>query len=232
MAFRPGLWPTLTVLACLPVLVMLGTWQLDRSAWKTALIAELEQRQAEAPVALPPTADLDASWTHRRVAVTAALASEPALRFGVRARAAEPGHLVLQRAELEDGRALVVNRGWRADRAATPLATPAEPVPLAGVLRWIDGLEPAPFTPANDPAANRWFWYDLAALEAAFGADLLPVVLEVTEGPAADGVPLPEPVVVDLPNNHLGYALTWFGLALGLAVIYLVFGFQRERNAA
>lgn len=232
MAFRPGLWPTLTVAACLPVLVTLGSWQLDRAAWKTALIAELEQRQGEDAVALPPTGELDAGWNHRRVAAEARLAPEPALRFGVQARGVEPGHRLLQRADLADGRALVVNRGWRADRASEALATPDGTVTLTGVLRWIEGLEPAPFTPANDPAANRWYWYDHAALETAFARDLLPVVLEVTEGETGPGVPVPQPVVVDLPNNHLGYAFTWFGLALGLAAIYVLFGFQRGRNEA
>jgi surfeit locus 1 family protein len=232
MAFRPGLWPTVTVLLCLPVLVMLGTWQLDRLAWKTALIDALRTRQAEAPVALPASAALDPSWNHRRVVVRAALRAQPALRYGVVARGSEPGHLVLQAAELPDGRRLVVNRGWRSDRPADPLATPAGASDLIGVARWIDDVEPRPFTPANDPGGNRWYWYERGALETVFGHPVLPVVLEVTEGPGGPGAPVPQPVVVDLPNNHLGYALTWFGLALSLVVIYLVFGFTRKRTAA
>jgi surfeit locus 1 family protein len=232
MAFRPGLWPTLTVALCIPVLVTLGTWQLDRLAWKTALIDELRTRQNEAPLSLPPTANLDPSWTHRRVAVRAALQDTPALRFGVVARGNEAGHLVLQVARLPDGRHLVINRGWRSDRASEPLATPTGFVPVQGVVRWIADSAPGMFTPANDPAGNRWYWYDLEALETTFGQNVLPVVLEVTEGPGGPGAPLPQPVVIDLPNNHLGYALTWFGLALSLGVIYLVFGFTRERTTA
>ncbi|TVQ33733.1 MAG: SURF1 family protein [Geminicoccaceae bacterium] len=231
MAFRPGLWPTLTVLLSLPILATLGSWQLDRSAWKTALIAELEARQAEAPVPLD-LGRLDAGWEHRRVVVSASLAPEPALRFGVEVQGIEPGHRILQLATLDDGTPVVVNRGWFPERAAVPLVTPGAAVELIGVVRWIEDRRPAPFTPANDAPRNRWYWYEWDALETAFATALLPLVIDVTEGPTGPGLPVPQPVVVDLPNNHLGYAMTWFGLALGLAVIYVAFGLQRGRGAA
>ncbi|MEO1092482.1 MAG: SURF1 family protein [Pseudomonadota bacterium] len=231
MAFRPGLVPTAMVLIALPVLLGLGTWQVQRLHWKTALIATLERTAAEAPVALPTTGELDPDWTHRRVRVEARISPTPAFRFGAFNQDGVLGHRVLQLATLADGRRFVVDRGWRSDRAALPLATPAGTTTLVGALRWIGDVQPGWMTPDNDPAGGRWYWYDHAALEAAFGAELLSVVMVVTEAPDMAGAPTPRPVAVRLPNNHLGYAVTWYGLAAVLLVIYVIYGRSRARSA-
>ncbi len=230
--FRPGLWPTLTVVLGLPLLLALGTWQVQRLAWKTELIATLEARHAEAAVALPATDALGPDWTHRPVRVRGELVPAPVLRFRLERQQGRPGHDVLQLARLEDGRALVVNRGWRAEDAP-PVRTPRGEVTLTGPLRWIaDETHRWPL-PANDPAANRWYWYDRAALAAVFDAEVMPVVLVASEGalPPGPAVPVPQPMAVDLPNNHLGYAITWYGLAVALVAIYALYGLKRGKAA-
>jgi surfeit locus 1 family protein len=231
MLFRPGLWPTLTLVAGLPLLLTLGTWQVHRLQWKTDLIATLEARHGQAPVALPASDALGPDWAHRPVRVRAELAAEPVLRYGVERQQARPGHDVLQLARLADGRALVVNRGWLAEDAP-PVRTPAGEVALTGPLRWIGDLERRWPTPANDPAANRWYWYDRDALADAFDAEVLPVVMVASDGVLEPGpaVPVPQPMAVNLPNNHLGYAMTWYGLAVALIVIYALYGLRRGKE--
>jgi surfeit locus 1 family protein len=229
--FRPGLWPTLTLLVGLPLLLTLGTWQVQRLEWKTELIATLEARHGEAPVALPATTALGPDVAHRPIRVSAELEPAPVLRYGVERQQARPGHDVLQLARLADGRALVVNRGWIAEDAP-PVETPEGTVTLTGPVRWIADLERRWPTPANDPQANRWYWYDQDALARAFGAEVLPVVLVASERVLAPGpaVPVPQPMVVDLSNNHLGYAITWYGLAVALIVIYALYGLKRGKD--
>jgi surfeit locus 1 family protein len=229
--FRPGLWPTLTLVLGLPLLLTLGTWQVQRLEWKTDLIAMLEARHGAAPVALPATGALGPDFAHRPVRVTAELRPEPVLRYGVERQQGRPGHDVLQLARLADGRALVVNRGWLAEDAP-PVATPAGEVTLTGPVRWIADLERRWPTPANDAPANRWYWYDQDALADAFGAEVLPVVLVSSERvlPAGPAVPVPQSMAVNLPNNHLGYAITWYGLAVALIVIYALYGLKRGKE--
>lgn len=229
--FRPGLWPTLTVVLGLPLLLTFGTWQVQRLAWKTELIATLEERHAEPPVALPASAELGPELAHRPVRVRAELQPQPVLRYGVERQQGRPGHAVLQLARLDDGRALVVNRGWLAEDAP-PVDTPAGEVTLSGPLRWIADRSKSWATPANDPAANRWYWYDQAALARAFDADVLPVVLVASERvlPPGPAVPVPQPMAVNLPNNHLGYAITWYGLAVALIAIYTLYGLTRGKD--
>ena len=229
--FRPGLWPTLTLLLGLPLLVTLGTWQVQRLAWKTELIATLEARHGQAAIALPATAGLGPDLAHRPVRITAELAPEPVLRYGVERQQGRPGHDVLQLARLDDGRALVVNRGWLAEDAP-PVRTPAGEVVLTGPLRWIGDAARSWPTPMNDLADNRWYWYDRQAFARAFDAEVLPVVLVASEGvlPAGPAVPVPQPMAVNLPNNHLGYAITWYGLAVVFVVIYALYGLKRGKD--
>ena len=103
---------------------------------------------------------------------------------------------------------------------------------LTGPVRWIGDAARHWATPANDPAANRWYWYDRAALADAFGAEPLPVVLVESRGvlPPGPAVPVPQPMAVNLPNNHLGYAITWYGLAVALVVIYALYGRKRAKE--
>ncbi len=232
-AFRPGLWPTLTVLFALPVLLMLGTWQVKRLEWKSELIASMEARSTAPPTALPSNTALEPTLDYRHVEVQATLQSEPALRFGLTRLQGAPAHNVLQLATLADGRHLVVDRGAvSADTALPP--TPEGERTLDGYVRWIGDDERQWPVPPNEPDANRWYWYDRAALEDVFGVQLLPVVLVLapTSTSLQPAAPVPQPLAIDLPNNHLGYAITWYGLAVSLVVIYGVYGHQRGKGNA
>ena len=204
--FRPRLWPTLIALPAICVLLGLGFWQLERLEWKTELIAAREAALAAPPVELPVllTSDLD----HRRVEVRGQYMSEQGQRYGLRPRNGALGYELLTPMRLADGRALLVNRGWRPE-GAPPTEGPEGEVALEGLLRFPG--PPGPFAPEHEPGTERWLWYDLAGLERRLGVELAPAVLEL-ETPAGAG----------LSNNHLQYALTWFALAAALGAIYLV----------
>ena len=82
--------------------------------------------------------------------------------------------------------------------------------------------------PDNDPARNMWFWYDISAMAAQAGAsNSLPVVIEAGNAPNPGGFPIGGQTNVNIANNHLQYAFTWFSLAITLIVIYFVFHWRR-----
>ena len=87
--------------------------------------------------------------------------------------------------------------------------------------------QPGWFTPDNQPDQGLWFSYDLPALERALGVELLPVVLEADATPNPGGLPLGGQTRTELPNNHLQYVITWYGLALALLAIYVAFSLER-----
>jgi surfeit locus 1 family protein len=224
----------LPALLAFAVLIALGIWQIERKAWKEALIAALTERVAAPPQALPAAKD----WAkleravdeYRRVSFTASFDNaREALVFAAatafRPDVTSPGDWVFTPARLTDGRVIVVNRGFVPDARRDPKSRPqgqiTEPIEITGALRWPD--ERHWFTPADDPAHNLWFARDPAGIAAAKDLDakmVAPFYIE-QEAPTPPGaLPQPGKLVVALPDNHLQYALTWFGLAAVLAAVF------------
>jgi surfeit locus 1 family protein len=226
----------LPALLAFVVLIGLGTWQIERKAWKEALIATLAERLATPPQALPSAADwpkLDRdSNEYRRVKFTATFDNaHEALVFAApsafRPDVTGPGYWVLTPARRSDGSIVIVNRGFVPDARRDPQSRPqgqiADAIEITGALRWPD--DRYWFTPADDAAHNLWFSRDPAGIAAVKGLDpktVAPFYVE-QEAPTPPGnLPQPGKLVVTLPDNHLQYALTWYGLA---AVLAGVFGF-------
>jgi surfeit locus 1 family protein len=217
-------------------LIALGTWQIERKAWKEALIASLTERLSELPQTLPSAKDwgkLDrASDEYRRVKFTASFDNtREALVFATgsafRPDVISPGYWVFTPARLADGSVVVVNRGFvpdvRRDPKSRPQGQMTEPTEMTGALRWPD--ERHWFTPADDPAHNLWFTRDSVGIATAKGLDpktiaVAPFYVEQEAPTPPGGLPQPGKLVVALPDNHLQYALTWYGLAAVLAVVF------------
>jgi surfeit locus 1 family protein len=228
--FRPGVGATLAALAGIAVLLALGTWQAQRLAWKSELIASMQERLAAPPVPLDEMPGEAAE--HRRIAAAGRYRHELAFAMGAETEAGELGARLVVPLALADGRLLLVERGWLPERLLPPAVPPAlEPdgeVTLEGVLRRPGraGL----FTPANRPDERRWYWYDTAALAALLGSEPMPMVLVLGRPDTSGPLPRPLPPGVDLPSPHLGYAITWYGLAAALLGVYLVFGLTRAES--
>ena len=233
-----------TVLAVVGVAILIGfgVWQLDRKVWKEGLIAALTERLAKAPENLPPR---DA-WPRltpeanefRRVTFPAEfLAGEEALVYGagssLRSDVKGAGYWVFAPARLPGGSVVIVNRGFvPLDRKEPTTRTPGAPrgsIDIVGNLRWPEtrGL----FTPADDTKTNVWYLRDTKAMAAAKKwAVAAPFYIDQEAPVPAGGLPLPGKLEVRLSNNHLQYAVTWFGLALALAGVYVVWLAGRLRR--
>jgi surfeit locus 1 family protein len=232
--FRPGVWLTLATLGTLAILVSLGVWQLQRLAWKTELIERAEARVHQPAVPLPPTEDW-AAFDFRRVAAEGTFLPDHALLVGTTARGGEVGgELAVPLALRDRPERLLVDLGWveegrfRAGEAAA--LVPDGPVSLEGVLRYRGDERPGLFTPDPRQEGRRWFAWDIAGVARALDAPFLPVVLVRDGPPLSSAGPVPATVRVDYPNDHLGYAITWFGLAAALLVIFVLLGLKRGRE--
>lgn len=237
---RGLLMPALLALVGCAVLVSLGTWQLERKAWKDALVEVLTRRLAAAPAALPEAsrwAVLDQKDDEfRRVRFRAALdVGQEALVFtsgsALRPDVSGPGYWVLSPARLDDGSVVVVDRGFvpegRQDAATRP--HPGGMLEIVGVMRWPEA--PGPFTPAGDLARNIWFARDQSAIAAAKSwGKVAPFYIEQEEPSAPGGLPRVGTLVVGLPNNHLQYAITWFGLAVVLVAVFAIYARSHLRE--
>lgn len=219
------------LLAAAGLFVGLGFWQVQRLHWKHALIARVEARVYAEPVALPPALSPGLSYLRVRVAGVyqgrATALVRAATELGT-------GYWTMTPLWLDDGRILWVNRGFvpaGTARATAAAATPPGRVVVTGLLR---ADEPGgTLLQANRPDADRWYSRDLATLAAArrIGPVAVMFLDAQVERAGAVATPGPRPVPgltqVHFPDNHLGYALTWFAMAL-LSLGALVFVWRSQ----
>lgn len=222
----------------------LGVWQIERLGWKRDLVARVDARVHAAPVAAPGRANWAgvgrASHEYLRVQARGRyLHDEAALVQAATERGA--GFWVLTPLQRDDGTVLWVNRGFVPNSAADAVRrgdastqVPEGPTEVTGLLRL---SEPGGgFLRDNDPAADRWFSRDVAALSAARrlpAAQVAPYFIDADAAPgAADGAPVGGLTVIRFSDNHLPYALTWFALALMAAAAagYLLWDARRRAD--
>ena len=205
------------------ILVSLGSWQIRRLAWKTEILAAIAARLEAPPVPVPAVAGPEADRYLRVRASGEILPGEIHVYTSAPPRGV--GYRVIVPLRLADGRSLLLDRGFvpiDEKGAARHLGA----ITVEGNLDWpreTDSL----FTAAPDLVKNIWFARDVPAMAAALGTEPLLLVTSASDDPAA---PQPLPVTVNLPNDHLGYALTWFGLALVWAgmTVYLLWRIKRR----
>ncbi|MCA7119992.1 MAG: SURF1 family protein [Acidibrevibacterium sp.] len=214
---RNFLVPTLSTAVMLAVLLGLGVWQLRRLAWKEGILAAIAAAEAAPPVALPaaPT-PFEKIVVHGRYLPVIALYGADVRET---ARGPTMGGQLLQVLVPAEGPPLLVARGWIPDGALAAFAEAAPAVSVTGFVRL--PARPGWFTPRDDPGRLRFYTLDPARIGAALGLKTVaPFTLMAMGAPPPGGIPAPAESLPRPPNNHLSYALTWFGLAIVLAVIY------------
>jgi cytochrome oxidase assembly protein ShyY1 len=233
-------------LAMVALFVGLGVWQLQRRVAKHALIAALTERLAVEPAPLPPPAQWGALTSEhdefRRVHFTATYASGPdAMVYSsgsaVREDISGPGTWAFLPARLASGETVAINAGFvqntmqdraQQDRAVTRLVT-GVPVALTGYIRFPESA--GVLTPAENTAKRLWFTRDHLAMAHALGwGDVAPFYLDLETPVPESGIPKPGALEVHLKDDHLQYAITWFGLA-GAVVIAFGVWLRAQRRA-
>ena len=231
--FRPGLWATVCTLLALALMLGLGTWQVQRLSWKEAMIAERQGRSAAPPIALPGDIAEPAALAFRPVRVTGRFLHDREFYLANRTYKREVGLHVVTPIVLDDGRTLLVDRGWvpmdRRNPAARPDGQLEGTVTLEGLVRTGGWKGSALFRPDNEPAKNVWLWFDLPAMAAAAGLAAPVTALYLEAGPAENpgGLPKGGRTPIHLRNDHLQYAITWYALAVVLLAIYVIFHTRR-----
>lgn len=231
-AFRPGLLPTLVVLALLPLLLTLGAWQLQRADEKSALLASQEARR-QAPAQPIGELERSADPAFQRVLLRGHFDAEHSLLLDNRTRDGRVGVELLQPFyDQPSGLWLLLNRGW--------LPWPDRRIPVAfstpaGALRlqaWIYVAPGESFQLQADQPGNAWpqllTRVDAGALWRQLGRAGWPYELRLLPGPAAYQADWA--VVAMGPEKHLGYAVQWFALAVALACLFIYFAIRNAKE--
>jgi surfeit locus 1 family protein len=215
--------------AMLVVLLALGSWQVKRLFWKEAILARIDQAEAAAPVPLPETTSPEALSPFMKVSATGTFMYDEAALYGadVRTLASGPemGARMIVPMRETNGDVILVDRGWVPLSRSVPIDQPGGTLTVSGYVRPGDSRHW--FSVSDDPVARRFFTLDPRSIGNAVGQpNARPFILVVLDDNAADEKPsrwpdparhLPRP-----PNNHLSYAITWYGLAVALLVVFVV----------
>ena len=218
---RPLLIATLASLPVLGLLLFLGTWQVERLRWKNDLIARIAASEAApaAPLREPPE-------MLSRVRATGRFDHAREALLGLEVRGPVLGAHVVTPLLREGAPPVLVNRGWVPLERSAPVARPEGMVTLEG---WVHpGDRPNMFSARDDTAARRFFTFDPPAIGAALGLPEVAPYGLVALGPGGGGLPEPARTLPRPTNNHLGYAITWYGLALSLVGVLAALALRRS----
>lgn len=207
-------------LAGLGVLLWLGTWQVQRLAWKQEILSEIDSRIAAEPVPLPQQVSEDED---KYLPVTISGDMEPSeIHVLVSVKQVGAGYRIIQSFSTQD-RTILVDRGF-VPTTAKQTDRLTGPMEVTGNLHWPDEIDS--YTPEADIDSNIWFARDVPNLAAALGAEPILLIARTQTDPGVTPLPVD---TAGIPNDHLQYAITWFGLALVWAAMT---GYFLWRNRA
>lgn len=235
LSFKPLPGFTITVAIMTAILIGLGIWQIERLHWKLDLIATMNRKMHAAPVPVDG-AGAPFAWVaqndYARVSLTGRFDNAKEAYVFTTGAEGTPVFHVLTPFTTDAGHTYLVDRGMVPIEKRDP-ATRAEgqiegETHVIGIWRTPD--RPGLFTPSPDLVHRVWYARDVQAIAASDHVRLAaPVVIEADAAPNRGGWPKGGQTVVDLPNNHLSYAITWFGLAAGLVGVYLAYHASKGR---
>ena len=217
---KPRLWPIcLASAAGIVILLGLGVWQVKRLGQKTALIASLEQRMKAEPISLTD-ALLKRSNGEDVEYVKVKISASPDAAHNLRKLSSvngSPGWEIITPFKFDGGSLVLVDMGTVAENQ--PFVLTPGPQSIEGIIR-IHNKGRGFFDVDNDPAQNLWYWWDLPAMLTGIWPNIANEAPFIVQKLPIDGdtnPPFVQKPKIELANNHLGYAITWFGLAAALA---------------
>ncbi|MEP1444273.1 MAG: SURF1 family protein [Hyphomicrobiales bacterium] len=230
----------------LAVLIILGSWQVKRLIWKEALIANVETKVKANPI---PFATVESQLTgkikkdrqaleYQPVTVSGTLDHDKEMFYFATLDGDAGFHVYTPLTLSGSGKTVIINRGFvpteqklGADR---PNSQPTGEIDVTGLVRFPDIEKPNRFLPDNDPKANIFFWrsmddmIQMAGLDAEKTSPLFVYENELDN----NRLPIGGVTIIEFPNNHLGYAVTWYGLALTLIGVYMALAWSRFKASA
>lgn len=229
-------------LAAFAILIGLGAWQVQRLQWKEALIATIEARRSAEPL---PLAEIEARYMSTgnvdyMPVTVAGIFRHGGERHFLATWKGQSGFFVYTPLELADGRFVFINRGFvpydLKDASKRPLGQPQGEVTVTGLARNALAHRPSSLVPDNDPGKNIFYWKDRDAMARSAGlraaAEIVPVFVDADATPNPGGFPVGGVTLIDLPNNHLQYAVTWYGLAAALAGVMAMALWRRRFSSS
>lgn len=233
MRFRPLFWPTFFSIPALIILIMLGSWQVQRLMWKTDLIAQFTARSSAAPISLTQINPDRTQAEFQRVRLVGRFNHDQEIFLVGRTYEGNGGFHVVTPFEDKSGTQLLINRGWVSEayrpQEQRPFSVEPGEVSFEGIIRLPQ--RKGYFVPENEPDAGFWFTLKPDEIAAFWQLDEVKTAyyVDAVRGSEVITLPIAAEVKIDVPNAHFNYAMTWFGLALSLIGVYLAYHHAQGR---
>ncbi|GLQ05672.1 SURF1 family protein [Sneathiella chinensis] len=229
--FSPGILPTLITVPVIVILLALSLWQANRYFWKVDLLEGVQQQLAADPVVLPEAIKDVEAWIYRRVTLTGTYDHSREIHLFAHTEKGRKGFQIITPFVRQDGgQTVLVNRGWVPEGLKEPASRQEGLIEgaqaISGIVRkpWFKSMS---FLPESNEETNVWLYGELDRMAAHLGLEVAPVFVELDDSPVPGGWPKGGQTRVSVPNNHIEYAITWFGLAMAMAAIYGLYGVRR-----
>ncbi len=222
--FKPKLIPTLFTIPALLVLLSLSIWQFQRLHWKEALIEQISIKTKMPIIELPKNVILD-EMLYRKVKLAGEFLHEHEMYVygGAVKPSNEHFYYILTPLKSEDGRVIIINRGWVPEKMKAPNTRPESllkgKVEISGAV--MTNEEKGVYIHDNQPDKNLWFYINLKEIESFLNQPVEQFYI-LAENNGGD-FPKGREIKPNLYNNHLGYALTWLFSAISLLIIYTLY---------
>lgn len=236
LGLRPAFWPTLMSVPMLVVTLGLGVWQMERREWKRDILDRIAANQAA------PAMSLDRllmgeplAHEYGKVKLAGTFLNDKEFYLAARSLKDNVGMHVVTPVRDDEGHLVLFDRGWIPSAKKDPASRAASRrdghVDLVGVVR--RSQKKPFFVPDNDPAKDFWFTVDVPSMRKLAGgapdAKLDTFFLEADATPNPGGVPVGGQTRLDIPNDHLQYAITWFLIGLALVGVYFAYHWENGR---
>ena len=208
----------LFVVFFITIFCVLGTWQLYRLQWKLELIQEITFGLKSSPIEYSNSIKKN----YQRVNATGKFNFDKQIYLYSLNDSGKPGYDVITPFRTNKNENVLVNRGWidkglKENASINPGVKSEQEI--VGLLRKI--YKPNIFKPDNDLINNIWFSINLEDLKAVTGEQFYDFIIFLENNQSK--TPLPRKINIDVPNNHLKYAITWYAISISIIFYYLYF---------
>ena len=233
---RPLFWPTAMMLPIVVFALGLSVWQMERREWKLGILERIAENQAAPPMPFDELIKGDPlRREYGRVRIAGTLLNDKEYYLGARSLKDNVGIQIVTPLRTDDGTIVLFDRGFvpsdKKDPKTRAAGQPSGRVELIGIVRRSQVKKY--FAPDNDPAKNFWFHVDVPLMRQMAGGKPDPVLdtffLEADATPNPGGLPIGGQTRLDIPNDHLQYAITWFLIALAGIGVYLAYHWENGR---
>lgn len=218
--FKPTLLPTLFTIPSVIILIILGTWQVQRLQWKNELIETFEQETAKTEVVWPVSDWDDQSLQYRKIILNGTFLHEHEM-FLYKNYQGKPGYDIVTPFKTDTDEAILVNRGWIPMDKRHETFHDVTDTTIDGLL--IKEEKQGLFIPDNNPSKNVWFWMDINEAEHITNMDFPPYIARMIGVYEPNIYPIKADASLKFRNDHLQYAIIWYSFAIALLIIYYVY---------